>query len=425
LSYFYLSAAGLVIVALLFVVFPLLRQKKLNSIELSNANVIKQRIEELNREVEEGLIDENEKEAAINDLKLALVDETPDVDVSLSTAKKNNLGVFILLALPALAIGAWVYWDANQISGLAEYKQSQQDVIAIREQMQNNGGESLTPNDFAKLALSIRRSLRENPDDAQGWSYLGLVNTSIGRVEEGVAAYEKAIDLTPQDDQLRFKYAETLMLAGSEDSLGNAKRQLSYLINKTPENRNYRLLLTTVAIQLQDPDLALFNFNQIKDFLKPDSQFYQSLVAGLEGLGLQIEDGNQLAGPAATTVDETVTTANELLIQINISNELESKLPEDAYLIVFAQQQSGASRAPLAVKRFKLPALPVQISLSNNDAMIPSFNLGTADSVKLTARISLDEDVMPSQGELEGSIENIDVSAASGQLLNITISKEL
>ena len=411
--------------ALLFVVFPLLRQKKLNSIELSNANVIKQRIEELNREVEEGLIDENEKEAAINDLKLALVDETPDVDVSLSTAKKNNLGVFILLALPALAIGAWVYWDANQISGLAEYKQSQQDVIAIREQMQNNGGESLTPNDFAKLALSIRRSLRENPDDAQGWSYLGLVNTSIGRVEEGVAAYEKAIDLTPQDDQLRFKYAETLMLAGSEDSLGNAKRQLSYLINKTPENRNYRLLLTTVAIQLQDPDLALFNFNQIKDFLKPDSQFYQSLVAGLEGLGLQIEDGNQLAGPAATTVDETVTTANELLIQINISNELESKLPEDAYLIVFAQQQSGASRAPLAVKRFKLPALPVQISLSNNDAMIPSFNLGTADSVKLTARISLDEDVMPSQGELEGSIENIDVSAASGQLLNITISKEL
>ncbi len=435
---FYLTAVGLSLIAVLFVVYPLLRARKQAQIELSNANVIKQRIDELAQEVEEGLIDEKEKNAAIRDLKLALVDETPDVSNAKAPGLKVNAGLFLLLGIPALITGAWVYWDANQLTGLNEYKQSQLDVENIRAQMQSDGGQSLTPNDFAKLALSIRKSLRENPDDAQGWSYLALISTSIGRLDEGVAAYEKALDISPQDDQIRFKYAETLMLAGSEESLGNARRQLAYLIGKEPDNRNYRLLMTTIGIQLQEPDLALSNFNLIKDFLREDSQFYQSLVTGLQGLGIQIPNGsassgsiqgggNQLAGAdmQADNATSNVTQQNELLIQVNIASELQSKLPQDAYLIVFAQINDGSSRAPLAVKRLSLSELPVQVSLSKADAMIPSLNLDTAQVVKVTARISRDRDVMPSAGELEGQILDIDVAAQQGQLLQVTINKEL
>lgn len=441
MTYFYLSAVGLVAIAVLFIIFPLLKERKRAVIELSNANVIKQRIDELEQEVDEGLIDKTEKEAAIRDLKIALVDETPEISVSNAEfVKKINAPMFALLALPALIIGAWVYWDANQLSGLSEYKQSQIDVAGIREKMQTDGGQSLTPNDFAKLALSIRSALRINPDDPQGWSSLALVSTSIGRVDEGIAAYEKALDLSPQNDEIRFKYAETLMLAGSEESLGNAKRQLLYLINKTPDNRNYRLLITTVAIQLQEPDLALANFDIIKDLLRGDSQFYQSIVAGLESLGLQIpnvqaNDASQLANtllpiaqdPISDSNAQTsnVTQQNTLLIQVTIAPELQSKLPKSGFLIVFAQQNDGSSRAPLAVKRFALEQLPMQVSLSRTDAMIPSLNLDVADIVKLTARISFDEDVMPSPGELEGQINDIDVSAVQGQLLILTINKEL
>ena len=420
MSYFYLSALGLVLIAVLFIVFPFLKERKRNNLEVTNANVIKQRIVELSQEVEEGLIDESEKEAAINDLKLALVDESPaESTFDYAESSKVNIRLLLLLALPAIVIGAGVYWHSNQLSGLNEFEQSQIDVISIREKMQNEGGQTLTPNDFAKLALSIRNSLRNKPNDAQGWAYLGLINSSIGRLEEGVAAYERALDLSPQDEELRFKYAETLMMAGTEDTLNNAKRQLAYLISKTPENRNYHLLMTTIAIQLQEPNLALSSFNHIKDMLRPNSSIYLSIVAGLEGLGIQIPN-------AVTSTSEAESVASKQLnIQVNIHPDLQSKLPANAYMIVFAQQQNGTSRAPLAVKRFILGQLPVQVTLSKSDAMIPSLNLDIAETVKVTARISLDEDVMPSAGEFEGQVENIDVLAVQGQMLTLTISKEL
>ena len=87
MTYFYLYAVGIVLVATLFVCYPIIRQKvqsssttPIKSLELSNANVIKQRITELESEVNEGLIDPAEKENAIRDLKLALVSETPEID---------------------------------------------------------------------------------------------------------------------------------------------------------------------------------------------------------------------------------------------------------------------------------------------------------------------------------------------------------
>ena len=115
-------------------------------------------------------------------------------------------------------------------------------------------------------------------------------------------------------------------------------------------------------------------------------------------------------------------------MNVNISDVLQSSLPNRAYLIVFAQHSDGRSKAPLAVKRVALPSLPVQISLSDNDAMIPAMNLSAAQQVNITARISLDEDVMPSTGELEGVVLDIslaEISAKQAASINVIIDKVL
>lgn len=426
---FYIFALVLVLVALLFVIIPLLKARKQQKIELSNANVIKQRILELEQEVEEGLIDEEEKDATIKELKLALVEETPDIEYQpqISTASSSKL--LILLGLPALLMGAWVYYDANQLGGLVQFKQSMRDVDEIRNKLQEDGGNNLNPNDFAKLALSIRNSLRENPDDAQGWSYLALVSTSIGRVDEGIAAYEKALDLAPQDDALRFKYAETLMISGSENGLNNSKRQLSYLINKQPENRNYRLLMTLVAIQLQELELALANFDLIKDQLRSDLQFYQSLVSGLNDIGAGLEtDIESITGNTVNSdanQHPEVDDVSQILVDINVSDALKAKVPANAYLVVFAQNADSESRAPLAVTRLNLSELPTSVSLSDNDAMIKDMNLSSADSINVSARISKDQDVTPKSGDLEGSITNIQLLKGRKMQVSVLIDKEL
>jgi len=417
---FYLSALGLVALALIFVIYPVVRAKQKDKVHVSNANVVKQRISELEREVEEGLIDADDKEQAIQDLKIALVDETPE---SATNAGKLSAQVMVLLAIPAVLLGAWVYWQSNQLGGLYEYKQAKTEVVALRERMQESGGQGLTPNDFAVLALSIRSSLRDNPDDATGWGTLGLISSAIGRVDESVAAYEKAIDLNPGDDDLRFKYAETLMLSGSEDHLATAKRQLDYLLGKEPSNRNYRLLLTTVAIKQQDAEVANKHFSFIKDQLDPSSQFYLSIVNELAKLGVNVVPGEQAS--ASLGENTFANNSSALNVTVNIDDALKSKLPKNAYLIVFAQNSEGASKAPLAVKRLILDTLPVVVNLSDQDAMIPSMNLSSAKTVKLTARISIDENVMPQAGELEGSINDIKITSGAVESFVVTINKEI
>lgn len=415
MSEFYLLAGALLLLAGLFVVYPWIRTQKRLSAEVSNANVIKQRIDELEREVEEGLIDKKDKQIAIRELKLALVDESP---IEHSAKRQFATPVLILLSIPAIIAGVWVYYHAHQLSGLNAYTKAKVDVVALRERMQQTGGQGLTPDDFAVLALSIRDNLRDNPQDISGWSTLALVNSAIGRLDESVAAYEKAVNLDASNDTLRFKYSEALMLAGSEDDLQTAVRQMDYLISKDASNRNYRLLFTTIAIKLQDVALAQQHFEVIKDELDPNSQFYQSITNELSLLGLDF-------GPKEATHKLESGGISRLVVNIKLDGILNELLPANAYLIVFAQNANSTSKAPLAVKRMPLGDLPTQVELSDSDAMIANMNLSSAQQVNVTARISIDENVMPQAGELQGITNNIQITKGKSQSLDVIINEEL
>jgi hypothetical protein len=111
-------------------------------------------------------------------------------------------------------------------------------------------------------------------------------------------------------------------------------------------------------------------------------------------------------------------------VTVSIANELESKLPSTGFLILFAQDAISGSRVPLAVKKLALPQFPILLSLSADDAMIASLSLENAEQVTITARISVDEDVMTKPGELEGSLASVTVND-SMQAVTLIINKEI
>jgi hypothetical protein len=231
-----------------------------------------------------------------------------------------------------------------------------------------------------------------------------------------------------------MQYAQALMMMGTEEKLQDAKRQVEYLVRIDPQGRNYRLLLTVIAAQLKDTEVAFSNFALIKDQLSPTSDIYTSLVAELRKLGaseelLRLSDGSDIrtsssdnTSPAKPS-DELQPEANEggpvFNVAINVADELVNKLPPSGYLIVFAQDANSGARMPLAVKKLALASFPTRVKLSSSDAMITNFSLKNAEQVTITARISMDEDVMTSKGELQGRISNLDVtdSAVSVDLL--------
>lgn len=419
MSEFYVIASVLVLLSLAFVCVPVLFRSKEHKKGVTNARLVNERILELEREQNEALISDKDKQAAITELKLSLLDEQSDSDDEHQSQKKRW---FFILAAPALLVGSLVYWQANHLTGLIEYENALARAETLREQMATRDTSDLTPNDYATLALSIREALRTRPNDVRGWSSLGVINVSLGRIEQAIQAYDKALKLSPNDMRLRFKLAEAQMLSEDESDLLDAKRQLQYLIANGTDNRNNYLLLTTVAIKLGDAQLAQNSFSVIQSQLDPSSEFYASIVDQLTELGV---DTYQLNVQNDQLIEADENQNKRILVTVELAPALLDDMPESGFLIVFAQSSDGNSRAPLAVKRTILSEFPIQFELTDQDAMIEGMNLTSVNIVNVTARISEDENVLPSAGDLQGSQNNVSITGDQPKSVIVSINKVL
>jgi hypothetical protein len=125
------------------------------------------------------------------------------------------------------------------------------------------------------------------------------------------------------------------------------------------------------------------------------------------------------------TEDNESAGATGISLEISLAQSLVSKLPSTGFLIVFAQDANTDSRVPLAVKRMSLTNFPITVELKEEDAMMPSMTLANAESVRITARISEDADVMPTPGELQGQIDKLQLVKGSVQMHQLEIDKEI
>lgn len=435
---FYVYCSLFAAIAVGFIVYPWLKDRNAKKrFEVSNTNVIKQRIQEIKREAFEGLIDPEEMQTAIDEMKIALADETAFHDAQEKKAETTSLSArsaklpLLIGAIPALLAAVWVYVDANQLSGLQDLVDATNNIDELSQRILVTPADDVRPEEFQKYALVIRQQLRKDPTDDTGWQWLGRLRMSLGQTDEAVAAFDKALKISPDAQDIRMKYAQAMMMVGDDENLQNAKRQISYLVQIAPENRNYRLLLTVVAAQLNDSEVAFANFALIKDALSADSTVYQSLVNQLRSMGasdglLSLSNGSSDDLLDNSSLDNTVAAKGTrgFDVTVSIANELQSKVPSTGFLILFAQDAISGSRVPLAVKKLALPQFPISLSLSADDAMIASLSLENAEQVIITARISVDEDVMTRPGELEGSLASVKVND-SMQAVTLIINKEI
>ena len=104
----------------------------------------------------------------------------------------------------------------------------------------------------------------------------------------------------------------------------------------------------------------------------------------------------------------------ELNIVVRLSDDLLGDVAGDETVFVLARAHDGP-RMPLAVKRLKASQLPLEISLSDADAMAPMAKLSAFEKVDVVARISKSGDALPQSGDLEGSVDQ-SIRKIKGQL---------
>ena len=440
-SEFYIIVSGLITLVLLIVAFPWLRNKNhAKQDSLSNTQIVKQRLAELDREVQEGLISEHDKRQAVDELKLALVDES-----AFQSHKTGNAKLPLAIgAVLSIACGVIVYAQVNQMGRVAQASQAIEALPQLSQQLASGNANNLTQQDIASLALAIRQRLREEPEDDTGWMYFGRLMLSIGQEVQAIEAIDKAVSLAPSNSANRITLAQALMTTGDVNNLERAQSILLGLLNDNPANDNLALMMAVVSAQLGDLENTQRFYKQVEGKLPADSDMAQRLVArikelqgntsemaALQNTGAEITDtptAQNASSEAKNTSSEAQSDSSEAQtgfnITVNLSDDANIKAPKDGFLIVFAQDANSDNKMPAAVVKLPIEDFPVSVTLTTENAMMPQFTLATLSDVVVTARLSKDGNVAVSKGEWQGSV-SASVTANEISSLSVIIDKEL
>ena len=433
-SEFYIIVSGLITLVLLIVAFPWLRNKNhAKQDSLSNTQIVKQRLAELDREVQEGLISEHDKRQAVDELKLALVDES-----AFQSHKTGNAKLPLAIgAVLAIACGVIVYAQVNQMGRVTQVSQAIEALPELSQQLASGNANNLTQQDIASLALAIRQRLREEPEDDTGWMYFGRLMLSIGQEVQAIEAIDKAVSLAPSNSANRITLAQALMTTGDVNNLERAQSILLGLLNDNPANDNLALMMAVVSAQLGDLENTQRFYKQVEGKLPVDSDMAQRLVARIKELQGNTSEMAALQNTAAEITDTSIAqdasseaknTNSEAQtgfnITVNLSDDASIEAPKDGFLIVFAQDANSDNKMPAAVVKLPIEDFPVSVTLTTENAMMPQFTLATLSDVVVTARLSKDGNVAVSKGEWQGSV-SASVTANETSSLSVIIDKEL
>jgi hypothetical protein len=191
-----------------------------------------------------------------------------------------------------------------------------------------------------------------------------------------------------------------------------AKQVLLHILNLEPNNTNAMGVLAIVATELDDKQLALENWQRLIAFIPQNDPNYMTVNQRIVQLQMELGQATtqvvqNLSKPEPEPESEPESSGEDIgstrvMVTINVSDDLQGKLPKNGFLFVFAQESTGQVRMPAAVVKMPLGEFPIVVELSNDNAMMPNYTLSQLRQAKLVARISLDENVAKSAGEFQG-----------------------
>ncbi|WJG08583.1 c-type cytochrome biogenesis protein CcmI [Aliiglaciecola sp. LCG003] len=405
MSNYWFGVALLSCVGVLILVFPWIRRGNRHQQDvLTNTQIIRQRMLELEREVGEGLIAAEDKDSAVKELKLALVDENQP----LQNTQHSASGIMLLGLVVALSVCGWIYYKSNEVQDIASWQQVTQHSSELAKRIVVDADPSVTVKDLEDFALAMRTKLLNTPDDHIGWLLLGRIHASLNRLDSALQAFEKAYALAPNHGGVLSSYSQTLVLTGEESYLRQAEGLIRRSIELDPNDYNALGMLAVTSTQLGETQQAIDSWRKLQQKLSGDDP-------------MQLEIQKRIAALSGDAEDVAETS---VMVAIDISQELKDKLPENAFLIVFAQDANSDLRMPAAVVKSRLANLPVQVRLSDANAMMPTFKLSQLTQARLVARISIDENVAPASGDLQGEVV-VTLQPGKQFTQKITIDKEL
>ena len=411
--FFALALAALVVAALIFVLLRSRTAPNQASQEKANARVYREQIADLDREHDSGHISQDEWQLSRDELSRRLLEDTAMVDDPLAKQEKPAMWTAVLIAmlLPLTAMGMYLW--LGEPDGL-----NPQEVKAPAQADQH---------ELDGMAKALAQKLESDGGNVQRWVMLARTYRTLGKFQESMRAYQRALKLSADDD-IDLERIEVMAMQNNGNFEGEPWRVIREVLKKDPEHFVGLLMAVSASFAHEKYADALRYWQQARKPLQPGHPdlpgLEEAIGSAQQKLGLPVTVPAPAPAPSAKAVPPTAPSASgpaassapasppgaNVSGQVDLAQALKGKASPNDTVFVYATPANG-ERMPLAILKSTVAQLPLSFTLDDSSAMSAEKKISTAGEVLIKVRVSKTGNAVPQSGDLVGSMGPVKVGA--------------
>lgn len=423
---FWSIVSAMTLAVLGLVLRPLfMRQSTVTNDQEKKLPVYRQQFSELEQDLANGLLTDDQYQAARSELERRVLEETGSTDASTVTT-----GGFVNLRLVALSLAMIIpassgvlYWTLGNPAAMTH-------PAASAASQGGPGGDGQMAEGLNQLIEQLRKKLEQNPNDGVGWGLLARSYMAMERYADAVPIFERATKLDPDNAGLLADYADALAVHQGRKLEGRPETLIQKALKLDPHNVKALMLSGTIAYNRKDFARAAKEWEDAHTYLPSDDQessdqLKASIAEAKRRMGggpsmnmLVANPPMEQAKPAKPTAQSGQSRAitGKVILGPNLANK--ASLPDT--LFVFAKDVAGPPM-PVSIVRASRKDLPFTFRLDDSTSPMPSRKLSDIDTVVIVARLSKSGKAMPESGDLEGMSQPIKPGAEN---ITVVIDRE-
>ncbi|MFI8396922.1 c-type cytochrome biogenesis protein CcmI [Pseudomonas sp. Choline-02u-1] len=391
---FWLAAGLLLLVALSFLLIPVLRERRAQREEdrtALNVALYQERVAELQAQQAEGVLDAAQLDSGRAEAARELLADTEGAAAPRVSRLGKPLPLLAAVLVPLLGLGLYLHFGAaDKVELTREFAQA--------------------PQSMEEMTQRLERAVAAQPDSAEGLYFLGRTYMAQDRPADAAKMFERAANLAGRQPELLGQWAQAQYFADGKKWSEKIQKLTDEALKADPKEVTSLGLLGIAAFEGERYQEAIDYWNRLLAQLPPDDNSRAALQGGIERAAERLKaSGGKVAQAAAPK-------AALLTVSVDLASELKGKVQPGDSVFIFARATSGPP-APLAAKRLTVADLPVTVELGDADAMMPQLKLSNFPEVQLVARIS--RAGQPTAGEWIGRSGPLASSTTAPQTLTI------
>lgn len=395
---FWIVVAGLLVPVVIFMILPILRaptDENSTDRQQQNIQIAREKKALLDKQLEREELDQSEYEDALKDLERSLALDLERKEVSADKSPGTWVGWFVGALIPVMSV--FMYLE------LGEYRVIENPKLAEAEQTALATSNPDHENMSIEMMLDrVKQRLEDNPDDAEGWFIMGRTLMAMQRVDSAVTAFQRTYDLVGEEPGVMFTLADALALQNNGSMAGEPEQLVNRGLELSPRDATGLWLAGLAAEQKNDYKSAYKHWSSMLPLLAGDPES----TAEIKRLLAVLEERDPAIESLAST--STAPLAAGISVSVDLAESLKAKAAPGDTVFIYAKAMQGPPM-PLAVKKLTVSDLPVEVSLSDSDAMMPTMKLSSFEQVIVGARVSKSGNPVAQSGDLfveRGSIDS-------------------